>query len=86
MRLCRRGSASRQLGVAQVLVDRFPADPVVTGKEGFRDTAAGALYQFGRPVRGEGPFPSFVGAALLGQGNAFVLAFPNEGARPPPCS
>jgi hypothetical protein len=37
--------------VAQVLIDGFPADSVITGKDGFRSTAAGALDQLGRPFR-----------------------------------
>jgi hypothetical protein len=32
-----------------------------------------------RPLRGQGPFSSLVGAALLGQGDPFLLAFPSEG-------
>jgi hypothetical protein len=79
-RLYRWGSASLQFGVAQVLVDGLPADPVVTGKEGFRDTVAGALDQVGSPFRREGLLPPFVRAALLGQGDALPLAFPDEGA------
>jgi hypothetical protein len=39
-----------------VLVDRLPAAPVVTSKEGFRYTAADALDQFGCPFRCEGLF------------------------------
>jgi hypothetical protein len=35
--------------MAQVLVDRFPADSVITGKDGFRNTAARALDQLGGP-------------------------------------
>jgi hypothetical protein len=66
--------------VAQVLLDGLPADPVVTGKEDFRDTGAGPLDQLGYAFRREGLFPSFVGAALLSQGDTFPLAFPDEGA------
>ena len=66
--------------MAQVLVDGLPADPVVPGKDGFRNTVAGALNQLGRPFRRESLFPAFVCAALLGQGDAFPLAFPDEGA------
>jgi hypothetical protein len=65
--------------LAQILVDSPPADPVVTGKEGFRHTAAGALNQFRGPIWCEGLFPPFVGSALLGEGDAFPLAFPDEG-------
>ena len=60
------GECLVQLGVAQVLVDRLPADSVVTGKDGFRNTAAGALDELVRPFRREGLLPPFVGAALLG--------------------
>ena len=74
------GEGLRDFGLAEVLVDRFPADPKITGKEGLWNTAAGALNEFGRPFRGERLFPSFVGAALLGQRDPFPLAFPNEGA------
>jgi hypothetical protein len=35
----------------QVLDDGFPADAVITGKEGFRFAAAGALDQFRGPFR-----------------------------------
>ena len=73
-------AGSLQLGVAHILVDGLPADPVVTGKEGFRNTSASALDQFRGPFRSEGLFPPFVGAALFGQGDAFPLAFPDEGA------
>jgi hypothetical protein len=66
--------------VAQVLADGFPADPVVAGKGCFRNSVAGALDQLCRAFRCEGLFPSFVGAVLLGQGDAFLLAFPDEGA------
>jgi hypothetical protein len=38
----RRGLA-RLAWLAQVLADRLPANSIVTGKDGFRDTAAGAL-------------------------------------------
>ena len=75
----RQGSGSLQLCVAEVLVDGLPADPVVTGKEGFWNTGAGALDELGGPFRREGLFPSFVGAALLGQGDPFPLAFSDEG-------
>jgi hypothetical protein len=75
-----QGSGSLQLRVAQVLVDGLPADPVAPGQDGFRDTAAGALGRLSRPFGCEGLFPSFVGAALLGQGDAFSPAFPDEGA------
>ncbi|MDR6557548.1 hypothetical protein J2809_001904 [Arthrobacter pascens] len=47
----RQGARSLQRGVAQVLVDRLPADPVITGKDRFRDTTAGALDQLIRPFR-----------------------------------
>lgn len=33
----------RWAGVAQVLVDRLPADPVIAGKDDFRNAAAGPL-------------------------------------------
>lgn len=66
-----RGGGSFQLGVAQVLVYGLPADAVVTGEEGFRDTVAGARDQFGFPFRCEGLFAPFVGAALLSKGDAF---------------
>jgi hypothetical protein len=74
------GECLVQLGVAQVLVDRLPADSVITGKEGFRNTAAGALDELVRPIRREDLLPAFVGAALLRQGDAFSLAFSYEGA------
>jgi hypothetical protein len=64
----------------QVVVEGLPADLVVTGKEGFRNTAAGALGQFGHPFRGEDLLPPFEGAALLGQGDAFARVFPDEGS------
>ncbi len=35
-----QASGSGQFGVAQVLVDRLPAGPVVTGTEGFGNTGA----------------------------------------------
>jgi hypothetical protein len=69
-----------QPGVAEVPVDGLAADPIVTGKEGFRYIAAGPLDQSDCPFRCEGLFPSLVSAALLGQGDAFPLAFPDEGA------
>ena len=72
-------AGSLQLGVAHILVDGLPADPVVTGKDSFRNTAVSALDQLGRPLRWEGLFPPFVGAALLGQGDAFPLPFPDQG-------
>lgn len=65
--------------LAQVLVHRFPADAVVTGENDFRYATAGALDQFGRSFRCQGLFPSLAGAALLGQGDAFTLAFPDQG-------
>ena len=66
--------------MADVLVHRFPADAVVAGEDGFGDSVRCPLYQFGRAFRCEGLFPPFVGAALLGQGDAFPLAFPDQGA------
>ena len=33
--------------MAQVMVDRLPADPVVTGKDGFWNTGFGTLDQLG---------------------------------------
>ena len=60
-----RGRGSVQLGVAQILVDGLPADPVFTGEDIHWNTAARALDEFGRPFRGEGLFPPLVGAALL---------------------
>lgn len=47
--------------------NRLPADPVITGEDGFRDAASGALDQLGGPFRG-------------GQGDAFPLPFPDEAA------
>jgi hypothetical protein len=38
--------------VAQVLVDGLPADSVITGKDGFGNTAAGALDQLDRGPKG----------------------------------
>ncbi|MET4097638.1 hypothetical protein ABIB51_004594 [Arthrobacter sp. UYCu712] len=76
----REGSASLELCVAQVLVDNLPADPVVTDRNGLRNTAAGTLEQLGRTFRCEDLFPPFLGAALLGQGDTFPLAFDYEGA------
>jgi hypothetical protein len=46
-----RGSGSLQFGVAQVLVDGLPADPVVTGIDAFRNTTTGALDWLGGPFR-----------------------------------
>lgn len=66
--------------MAQVLVDRLLADPVITRKHGFRNTAAGALDQLGRPIQRKGLLPPLVDAALVGPGNAFPLSFPNKGA------
>ena len=74
----RQGSGLLQLCVAEVLVDGLPADPVVTGKKCFSNTGVGALNEFGRPVRCDGLLPSFVGSALLGQGDAFAPALPDE--------
>lgn len=68
-----------QCGLAEVLVDHFPADPVVVGEDDFRDPGAGALDQLGRQLRCQGLLPPFVGAALLGQGDAFALAFSDQG-------
>lgn len=45
------GGVSRQLGMAQVLVDRFPADPVVTGQNDFWNTGTGALDHLGGTFR-----------------------------------
>lgn len=75
-----RQRGSVQLGVTQVLVDGLAADSVVTGKDGFLDAVAGALDQLGRPFRREGLLPPFIRTALLGQRDAFPLAFPDEGA------
>ena len=36
----------------EVLVHRFPANAVIAGEDGFRDTVSGALDQFGCPFRG----------------------------------
>jgi hypothetical protein len=38
-----QGSGSSQFGVAQVLVDCLPADPVIAGKDDFWNAAAGPL-------------------------------------------
>jgi hypothetical protein len=38
-------------GLAEVLIDRFPADSVVAGEDNFRDAAPGAKHQFGCPFR-----------------------------------
>jgi hypothetical protein len=74
-----RREGSLQLGVAQVLRGGLPADPVVTGKEGFRNTGVGTLDQLGSAFRVESLFPPFVGAALFGQGDAFPRPFPAGG-------
>jgi hypothetical protein len=55
-------------------VNSLAADPVVTGKDGSRNTAAGTLDALRGPFRCDGLLPPFVGAALLGQGEAFPLA------------
>ncbi|ELT44214.1 hypothetical protein G205_13492 [Arthrobacter nitrophenolicus] len=68
------------LGVAQVLVDGLAADSIVTGKDGLWNTAYGAGTSTAAPFRCEDLFPSFVGAALLGQGDFFFLAFREERA------
>ena len=39
------GAIQSSLSVAQMLIDGFPADPVITGKRGFQYTAASALDQ-----------------------------------------
>jgi hypothetical protein len=67
-----------QFGLVQVLVGRLLADPVIAGGDNFRDAAAGALYQLGRPFRAEGFLSSLVDAALLRQNNAFPLPFSNK--------
>jgi hypothetical protein len=69
----------RKGGEAQVLVHRFSADAVIAGQDGFRNAAGGPLRQLGCPFRRENLLPPFVGAALLGQGDAFALSLPYEG-------
>ncbi|MDQ0618181.1 hypothetical protein QFZ33_002205 [Arthrobacter globiformis] len=71
---------SGQFGLAQVLIHRFLADAGVSGEDGFGDAIGGPLDRLGRPFRREGLFPPFVDAALLGQGDAFPLPLPNQGA------
>ena len=66
--------------MAEVLVNGLPADPEVTGQKGFWNTGAGELNELSCPIRREVLFPSFVGAALLSQGDALPLAFPDGGA------
>lgn len=65
--------------LTEVLADGFPVDSVVTCKDDFRDAIAGGVDEFGRPLRCERLLPALVDAALLGQGNAFALAFPAQG-------
>jgi hypothetical protein len=48
------------MAIPVVLVSGLPADSVVAGKDGFRDTHARALDQFGGPFRCEDLFPSFL--------------------------
>lgn len=50
-----------QVGTAQILVDRLPADPVDAGKNGFRNAVVGALDQQGLPVRRKGLLSTFAG-------------------------
>ena len=42
----------------------------------YRRSAAGTLNQFGGPFRRQGLFASFVGAALLGQGDTLIRMLP----------
>jgi hypothetical protein len=44
-----------------------------------REQAWECRHQLGGPIRRQGLFPSLVRAALLGQGDAFPLAFPDKG-------
>lgn len=65
--------------MAEVLIDGFHADSVATGQDGFRDAAPGTLHQFGGPFRSQRLLSALVDAALLGEGDAFALAFTDQG-------
>jgi hypothetical protein len=73
-----KGGGLIQSCLAEILVDRFPADSVIAGKDDFRDAATGAPDQFCRPFRRQGLLSPLVGATLIGQGDAFALAFPDQ--------
>ena len=59
--------------------DRFAAEGVLVGEDGFGNTIFRTMHELGCPFGGQGLLLPLVGSALLHKGNSLTLPFPDQG-------